>query len=133
MWKTIGVVLLALSLASCASEAPPSNPSVAPGVLSGVVLGHASGQGGGSPLANTPVAVYRTAVPVGGPVLANPPEPVATATTNAAGEFRFEGLASGRWFVVAPNVAGAGVWVRFDQATGASVTLRVCTDCPIPL
>ena len=133
MWKTLPVLLLALSLASCASKAPPSSPSAAPGVLSGVVLGHTSGQSGGAPLAGTPVAVYRTAVPVGGPVLQNPPKPVATTTTNDAGEFRFEGIPSGRWFVVAPNVSGTGVWVRFDQATGASVTLRVCTDCPIPL
>jgi hypothetical protein len=66
-------------------------------------------------------------------VLANPPKPVATTTTDDAGRFRFEGLVSRRWFVVAPNVSGSGVWVRFDRATGASVTLTVCTDCPIPL
>ena len=132
MWKMPAVLLLVLSRASCASQSPPSS-AAGPGILSGVVLGHTSGQSGGSPLAGTNVAVYRTAVPVGGPIMANPPKPVATTTTNDAGQFRFEGLTSGRWFVVAPNVSGSGVWVRFDQATGATVTLSVCTDCPLPL
>jgi hypothetical protein len=132
MAKMPAALLLVLSLASCGSNTPASS-APAPGVLSGVVLGHTSGQSGGSPVPGTPVAVYRTAVPVGGPVLANPPKPVATTTTDDAGRFRFEGLASRRWFVVAPNVSGSGVWVRFDRATGASVILTVCTDCPIPL
>ena len=77
--------------------------------------------------------VYRQAVSSGGPILANPPQPLATATTDSAGRFTIQGLPAGRWFVLVLDQAGAGTWVPFDPATGAVVTLVVCTDCPIPL
>lgn len=85
------------------------------------------------PLPDATVGVYRQAVSVGGPVQVNPPSPVATATTDSAGRFLFEGLGNGRWFVIALNQAGGGRWVSYDPATGAVVTLVVCTDCPVPL
>jgi hypothetical protein len=58
---------------------------------------------------------------------------LATTTTNGDGVFTFHGLPAGRWFVLAMDQAGQGSWVPFDPATGAVVTLVVCTDCPIPL
>jgi hypothetical protein len=130
--KKIATVLVVGSmLAACSSGVVTSSPS--PGVLSGVVLGHLSGATHQTPLANTPIGVYRRAVSSGGPVLQNPPQPVATTNTDRAGMFRFSGLPAGRWYVLAMDQAGQGSWVRFDPANGAAVTLVVCTDCPVPL
>jgi hypothetical protein len=126
------VLLLAVGLILCSCSSGSSLPSPAPGVLSGVVIGHSSQNDHRTPLANAPVGVYRQAVFSGGPVLQNPPEPVATTKTNSAGVFSFRGLPAGRWFVLALDQAGQGTWVRFDPATGAVVTLVVCTDCPLP-
>lgn len=125
------LLVASIVASSCTSRVSPLNP--APGVLSGVVIGHSSQGGHQSPLANALVGVFSQAVSSGGPVLQNPPKPVATTTTNSAGVFRFQGLPAGRWFVLAPNQAGQGTWVSFDPATGAVVTLVVCTDCPMPL
>ncbi len=125
------LLVVGMTLASCSSAASP--PSPAPGVLSGVVLGHLSQGGRQTPLPNAPVGVYRRAVSSGGPIQQNPPEPVATTRTDGDGVFRVRGLSAGRWFVLAIDQAGQGVWVRFDPASGAAVTLVVCTDCPIPL
>lgn len=122
---------IGLTLSSCTSHASPLTPE--PGLLSGVVLAHSSQKSDNLPLADARVDVYRQAVSIGGPVLQNPPSPVAMTTTNSAGEFRIEGLGKGRWFVLAPNEAGGGAWVSFDPATGAVVTLIVCTDCPVPV
>ena len=125
------LLVMGVTLASCSSGVSP--PSPAPGVLSGMVIGHTSQNDHRTPLANAAVDVYRQAVSSGGPVLQNPPEPVATTTTDSAGVFRFRGLPEGRWFVLALNQSGQGTWVHFDPATGAVVTLVVCTDCPMPL
>jgi len=118
-------------LGSCTSGV--SVPSPVPGVLSGVVLSHSSQSEHRTPLAGATVGVYDQAVSPGGPVLQNPPQPVATAATNRTGMFRVQGLPAGRWFVLVLNQAGGGTWVRFDPAVGAVVTLVVCTDCPVPL
>ncbi len=125
------LLVVGMILASCSSGGSP--PSASPGELSGVVIGHSSQGGHQTPLANAPVGVYRQAVSSGGPMMQNPPKPVATTTTNSAGVFRFQGLPAGKWFVLALDQAGQGTWVRFDPATGAVVTLVVCTDCPMPL
>jgi hypothetical protein len=103
------------------------------GALSGVVWAHTSQSDHRTPLADAQVAVYRQAVLSGGPVLQNAPKPVATTTTDGDGAFSFRGLPAGRWFVIATGRAGQGTWVRFDPAAGATVTLVVCSDCPIPL
>jgi hypothetical protein len=121
---------LTLTLSSCASKAAPASP--APGVLSGVVLGHVS-QGKQTPLAGASVGVYRRATFSGGPVQQDPPQPVATTTTDKDGAFRFRDLPAGRWFVLVQGQVGGGSWVTFDPATGAAITLVVCTDCPVPL
>jgi len=132
MRKMALLLVACTALASCSTGV--SLPSPAPRVLSGVVIAHTSQNNNDrAPLAGAAVAVYRQAVSSGGPVLQNPPKPVATTTTNSAGVFRFQGLPAGRWFVLAVDQTGQGTWVRFDPAIGAVVTLVVCTDCPIPL
>ena len=126
------VLVLGVLLGAC-SSGESSSMRAAPGVLSGVVVGHSSQNDHRTPLADARVAVYRQAVSSGGPILAEPPPPLATATTNSAGRFTDPGAPAGRWFVLVLHQAGAGTWVPFDPATGAVVTLVVCTDCPIPL
>ena len=126
------LLVVGVILASCSSGAS-SSLQAAPGVLSGVVVGHASQNDHRTPLADARVGVYRQAVSSGGPILANPPQPLATTTTDSGGRFTIQGLPAGRWFVLVLDQAGAGTWVPFDPATGAVVTLVVCTDCPIPL
>ncbi len=129
--KRLLFVTLAILMASCSSGV--SRPSLTPGVLSGVVLGHQSQGTDQTRLADAPVGVFRQAVSSGGPVLQSPPKPVATTTTNSDGVFEFRTLPAGRWFVLALDQAGQGTWVLFNPATGAVVTLSVCTDCPVPL
>jgi hypothetical protein len=131
VWKTALLFVVGVILGSCSSGGSLLSPS--PGVLSGVVIGHSSQNNHRTALANAAVAVYRQAVSSGGPVLQNPPRPVTSTTTNSAGVFRFQGLPAGRWFLLVLNQAGQGSWVRFDPATGAVITLVVCTDCPLPL
>ena len=131
MRKASVFIVVGILMASCASGV--SRPGRTARVLSGVVIGHPSQGDSQTPLANTPVGVFRQAVFSGGPILQNPPKPVATTTTDAAGAFAFRTLPAGRWFVLALNQAGRGTWVQFDPATGAVITLSVCTDCPMPL
>lgn len=132
MRKTALLLAMGVLLGSCSSGAS-SLPSRVPGVLSGVVIGHPSQNDHRTPVAGARVGVFRQAVSSGGPILANPPQPLATATTDSAGRFTIQGLPTGKWFVLALDQAGGGTWVSFDPATGAVVTLVVCTDCPIPL
>lgn len=131
MRKIALLVLAGTLFAACSSGVKAPSPT--PGVLAGVVIGHTSQGGHQTPLEGARVGVFRRAVSSGGPVQENPPQPVATTTTDAHGTFSFHGLPAGRWFVVALDQAGGGTWVRFDPASGATVTLLVCTDCPVPL
>ena len=132
MRKTALLLVMGVLLGSCSSGAS-SSLQASPGVLSGVVVGHTSQNDHRTPLADARVSVYRQAVSSGGPILAERPQPLATTTTNGTGQFTIQGLPAGRWFVLVMDQAGAGTWVPFDPATGAVVTLVVCTDCPIPL
>jgi hypothetical protein len=125
--RKAAALLLMVTMAACASGASSVGPTQ--GVLSGTVVGHLSDGTQQRPMGNVSVSVYRQAVPIGGPVLQNPPKPVASTTTNSEGVFEFRSLPAGRWFVA----AGAGVWVNFDPAKGAVITIAVCTDCPVPL
>ena len=131
MRKIVVLLVMGMTVASCAYKAAaPASP--APGVLSGVVLGHVS-QGKQKPLAGASVGVYRRATSSGGPIEQDPPLPVTTTMTDQDGAFRFHDLPAGHWFVMVQGQAGQGTWVTFDPATGATLTLVVCTDCPIPL
>jgi hypothetical protein len=81
------------------------------------------------------VGLYTKAFPAGGPILRNPPRPVATTTTDSDGSFAFHGLASGRYWVtlVGQGHAVTGRWAVVTAQRGASVILVSCLDCPVPL
>ena len=134
------LIVMGVLLGSCSSGVSPSQrawpdrPRIRwPPRRPRVVVGHSSQNDSRTPLADARVGVYRQAVSSGGPILAEPPPPLATTTTNSAGQFTIQGLPAGRWFVLVLHQAGAVTWVPFDPATGAVITLVVCTDCPIPL
>ena len=60
--------------------------------------------------------------------------PVATAMTGRDGQFRFEDVPPGRWFLVATGQASttAGVWVQVSDLAGVAVDLTGCSTCPPP-
>ena len=116
-----------------AGSGPPSGGPPPTGAVSGLVLRHDSAHpSGGTPVAGVRVGLYTRAITTAGPVMMNPPKPVMTTVTDAAGAFAFTPAAArARWFVAAIGAPGyaPGRWV----ALGGRVTLGVCSDCPVPL
>jgi hypothetical protein len=132
-------LLAALALSACGqaagggssggSTAPPANGSV-----TGVVVGSDTTEHtqGGTALPGVKVGLYLHPVHAGGPIAADPPQPVATAKTDADGHFRFTGLPPGkRYFVFAYGAHGmtVGHWTT----PGHALQLVVCRDCAMPL
>ena len=72
------------------------------------------------------------AVHAGGPIIADPPPPIATVTTDAHGHFRFTGLRPGkRYFVFA--VGAHGLTIGHWTTPGHRVQLVACRGCAMPL
>lgn len=132
-------VVAALALSACGqaagggsgggSTAPPAKGSV-----TGVVVGSDTTEHtqGGTALPGVKVGLYLHPVHAGGPIAADPPQPVATAKTDADGHFRFTGLPPGkRYFVFAYGAHGmtVGHWTT----PGHALQLVVCRDCAMPL
>jgi len=82
------------------------------------------------PLAGVKVLAYTRAFPVVGPIMADGPTPVAHTISGSDGRFVLRGLKPGRYFLVAES---SGHWVRLSPWTGATLTIAVCRDCPLPL
>ena len=57
---------------------------------------------GGTPAAGVKVGLYLQPVHSGGPIAADPPQPIATVTTGARGAFTFTGLKAGKRYFVFP-------------------------------
>ena len=72
---------------------------------------------------------FTRAFPLG-PVMADPPLPVATAITGADGRFTLSGLRPRRYFLVTGTT---GRWVSLPASGTRPVTLRICRDCMVPL
>jgi hypothetical protein len=110
---------------------PPSQPGKV--TISGVLLATTSSHpSGGSPQGGAKIGFYTRPISNGGPISADPPDPVATARTDADGRFTIElpGTRE-RYFVSAIDARGyaPGRWGR----PGVPVHLTACTDCAIPL
>jgi hypothetical protein len=134
MRRFLPIILLAAVAAGCGSAASNSTSSSGTstaGRISGVYLVHPSNQQGGTPLAGVVVALYRRAVRMTGPVLADPPLPVARTRTDADGHFVFPPMPGRRYFVapVGPTVATPGRWAR----PGKPIVLTGCSDCLIAM
>ena len=114
------------------SQPPP--PSVPGNVtISGVLLATTSEHpNGGSPQGGVRIGFYTRPISNAGPIMLNPPDPVATVRTDSDGSFTIELPGTrDRYFVSAIDAHGyaPGRWAR----SGAPVHLTACTDCPIPL
>jgi hypothetical protein len=82
-----------------------------------------------APLPRVKVRAFTGAFPLG-PVMADPPRPVATAITGADGRFTLSGLRPRRYFLVAGTT---GRWVSLPASGTPPVTLRICRNCMVPL
>ena len=120
--------------AGVAGQLQPPPPS-APGTMriSGVFYATTSAHPhGGSPQGGIKIGIFTRPFSTAGPLMADPPTPVATARTDADGRFTIELPGTRpRYFVSAVNARGyaPGRWAR----PGATVRLVTCTNCPIPL
>jgi hypothetical protein len=117
------------------SSRPKPPPSTQPATvkISGVLLATTSAHTGvGSPQSGVKIGIYTRPITSGGPIMADPPKPVATAMTDGDGRFAIELPGTrGRYFVSPIDARGyaPGRWAR----PGMPVKLTACTDCPIPL
>jgi hypothetical protein len=134
MRRILPILVLAALAAGCGSAASTSTPrhtTSTAGRISGVYLVHPSSEKGGKPVAGVVVALYRRPVRTAGPVLADPPLPIARTRTDAHGRFVFPPMPGKRYFVapVGPSVATQGRWAR----PGTRVVLEGCSNCLIPM
>lgn len=132
----------ALVLAGCGSSTPKGSATYRPGssgsqaqsALTGVVVIQSDTQTG-KPGAREPfvtVGLYLAPIHSGGPIAADPPQPVKQVKTDGQGVFRFTGLQPGkRYYVFASGAKGytIGRWAT----AGENVRLNVCTNCVMPL
>ena len=132
----LSAAVVATALAGCGSApADVSGPATSGATLAitGIVVQTDSHHPhGGTPVAGVMVGLYLQPVHAGGPIAADPPQPIATVTTDAHGAFRFTALRPGkRYFVFASGARGysIGHWER----PGGHVRLSACTDCVMPL
>jgi hypothetical protein len=112
------------------TQPPPSDPATV--TISGVLVATTSAHTGASPQPGVKIGIYTRPITNAGPVMADPPEPLATARTGADGRFAIELPGThARYFVSAIDARGyaPGRWAR----PGVPVKLTACTDCPIPL
>jgi hypothetical protein len=124
----------AVLAAGCGQAAGGGGSSQPPNVtISGVLLATTSAHpNGGSPQGGVKIGFYTRPISNEGPLQADPPDPVATARTDADGRFTIQlpGTRE-RYFVSAIDARGyaPGRWGR----PGVPVHLTACTDCAIPL
>jgi hypothetical protein len=126
------LVIAALATAGCGQAAGSGSGTQTgpPSTISGRVVTFRSGSPHQTaPLPHVQVRAFTRAFPMG-PVMADPPLPVATATTDADGRFALSGLRPRRYFLVTGTT---GRWVALPASGAAPVTLRICRDCMVPL
>src|SRR6476660_9353425 len=126
------LVFAALAKVGCgqaAGSGSGTQPAPASTISGRVVTFHSGGPPQTAPMPHVEVRAFTRAFPLG-PVMANPPLPVATATTDADGRFMLSGLRPRRYFLV---TGVTGHWVSLLASGAPQVTLRVCGNCPVPL
>ncbi len=134
----LSAAVVAIALAGCGSATPAGSGTGGPGssatpALSGVVMQTvASDPNGGTPAAGVKVGLYLQPVHSGGPIAADPPQPIATVTTGPGGTFTFTGLKAGKRYFVFPMGARGYAMGRW-AVPGQVVRLTACTDCVMPL
>jgi hypothetical protein len=132
----LSAAVVAIALAGCGSApadvSGPGSSGTAP-ALSGVVMQTvASDPTGGTPAAGVKVGLYLQPVHSGGPIAADPPQPIATVTTGPDGTFTFTRLKAGKRYYVFPSGARGYAMGRW-AVPGQLVHLTACTDCVMPL
>jgi hypothetical protein len=132
---TLALALVAaLALSACGQATGGGDSSVqAKGSVTGVVVqSDTETAQGGTTLPGVRVGLYLQPVHAGGPIAADPPQPIRVVTTDAQGHFRFAGLHPGkRYFVFA--VGAHGMTVGHWTTPGHSVKLVACRTCAMPL
>jgi len=126
------LVFAALATAGCGQatgSGSGTQPAPASTISGRVVTFHSGGPPQTAPMPHVEVRAFTRAFPLG-PVMANPPLPVATATTDADGRFTLSDLRPRRYFLV---TGVTGHWVSLPASGAPDVTLRVCGNCPVPL
>ena len=110
---------------------PPSQPGTVR--IAGVLVATTSAHTGtGSPQPGVKIGIFARPYSTAGPLMIDPPEPIATVMTDADGRFAIElPDTHPRYFVSAMNARGyaPGRWAK----RGTQVHLTACTDCAIPL
>jgi hypothetical protein len=126
------LVFAALATAGCgqtAGSGSSTHPAPASTISGRVVTFHSGGPAQTAPLPHVKVRAFTRAFPLG-PVMADPPLPVATAITGADGRFTLSGLRPRRYFLVTGTT---GRWVSLPASGTPPVTLRICRNCMVPL
>ena len=126
------LVIAALATAGCGQAAGSGSGTQIgpPSTISGRVVTFRSGDPHQTaPLPDVQVRAFTRAFPLG-PVMADPPLPVASTTTDTDGRFTLSGLRPRRYFLV---TGSTGRWVSLPASGTRPVTLRVCRDCMVPL
>jgi hypothetical protein len=128
-----GLALPGCGAATGAGSGGGSSAAPAERAVTGVVVqSDTEHTQGGTILPGIRVGLYLQAVHAGGPIMADPPPPIATVTTDAQGHFRFAGLRPGkRYFVFA--VGAHGLTIGHWTTPGHSVKLVACRGCAMPL
>ncbi len=126
------LVYAALATAGCgqmAGSGSGTQPGPASTIAGRVVTFYSGDAHTTAPLRHVKVRAFTKSFPLG-PVMADPPLPVATAITGADGRFTLSGLRPRRYFLVTGTT---GRWVSLPASGAPQVTLRVCRNCMVPL